>query len=86
MIPELNKTGINQVLVVAGPTIATAMLKQGLMDELVMYQAPSLLGQGKSFVADFGANSIDQMMELDHISSEVIDGDVKSIFAIRGEK
>jgi diaminohydroxyphosphoribosylaminopyrimidine deaminase/5-amino-6-(5-phosphoribosylamino)uracil reductase len=62
------------------------MLKQGLMDELVMYQAPSLLGQGKSFVADFGAYSIDQMMELDHISSEVIDGDVKSIFAIRGEK
>jgi diaminohydroxyphosphoribosylaminopyrimidine deaminase/5-amino-6-(5-phosphoribosylamino)uracil reductase len=86
LIAELNKTGINQVLVEAGPTLATAMLKQGLMDELVMYQAPSLLGQGKSFVADFGANSIDQMMELDHISSEVIDGDVKSIFAIRGEK
>jgi fused signal recognition particle receptor len=60
--------------------------KQGLMDELVMYQAPSLLGQGKSFVADFGANSIEQKMVLDHISSEVIDGDVKSIFAVRGEK
>jgi diaminohydroxyphosphoribosylaminopyrimidine deaminase/5-amino-6-(5-phosphoribosylamino)uracil reductase len=86
LIAELNKTGINQVLVEAGPTLATAMLKQGLMDELVMYQAPSLLGQGKSFVADFGANSIDQKMVLDHISSEVIDGDVKSIFAIRGEK
>jgi diaminohydroxyphosphoribosylaminopyrimidine deaminase/5-amino-6-(5-phosphoribosylamino)uracil reductase len=56
------------------------------MDELVIYQAPSLLGQGKSFVADFGANSIDQKMVLDHISSEVIDGDVKSIFAVRGEK
>jgi len=62
------------------------MLNQGLMDELVMYQAPSLLGQGKSFVADFGANSIDQKMVLDHISSEVIDGDVKSIYVVRGEK
>jgi diaminohydroxyphosphoribosylaminopyrimidine deaminase/5-amino-6-(5-phosphoribosylamino)uracil reductase len=86
LIAELNKTGINQVLVEAGPTLATAMLKQGLMDELVVYQAPSLLGQGKSFVTDFGANSIDQKMVLDHISSEVIDGDVKSIFAVRGEK
>jgi diaminohydroxyphosphoribosylaminopyrimidine deaminase/5-amino-6-(5-phosphoribosylamino)uracil reductase len=86
LIAELNKTGINQVLVEAGPTLATVMLKQGLMDELVMYQAPSLLGQGKSFVTDFGANSIDQKMVLDHISSEVIDGDVKSIFAVRGEK
>jgi diaminohydroxyphosphoribosylaminopyrimidine deaminase/5-amino-6-(5-phosphoribosylamino)uracil reductase len=86
LIAELNKTGLNQVLVEAGPTLATAMLKQGLMDELVMYQAPSLLGQGKAFVADFGAMSIDQKMVLDHISSEVIDGDIKSIFAIRGEK
>jgi diaminohydroxyphosphoribosylaminopyrimidine deaminase / 5-amino-6-(5-phosphoribosylamino)uracil reductase len=86
LIAELNKTGINQVLVEAGPTLATAMLKQGLLDELVIYQAPSLLGQGKSFVTDFGANSIDQKVVLDHISSEVIDGDVKSIFAVRGEK
>jgi diaminohydroxyphosphoribosylaminopyrimidine deaminase/5-amino-6-(5-phosphoribosylamino)uracil reductase len=86
LVAELNKTGVNQVLVEAGPTLATAMLNQGLMDELVMYQAPALLGQGKSFVADFGANSIDQKMVLDHISSEVIDGDVKSIFAVRGEK
>jgi diaminohydroxyphosphoribosylaminopyrimidine deaminase/5-amino-6-(5-phosphoribosylamino)uracil reductase len=86
LVAELNKTGVNQVLVEAGPTLATAMLNQGLMDELVMYQAPSLLGQGKSFVADLGANSIDQKMVLDHISSEVIDGDVKSIFAMRREK
>jgi diaminohydroxyphosphoribosylaminopyrimidine deaminase/5-amino-6-(5-phosphoribosylamino)uracil reductase len=86
LVAELTKTGVNQVLVEAGPTLATAMLKQGLMDELVMYQAPSLLGQGKSFVADFGANSIDQKMVLDHISSEIIDGDVKSIFAVKGEK
>jgi diaminohydroxyphosphoribosylaminopyrimidine deaminase/5-amino-6-(5-phosphoribosylamino)uracil reductase len=86
LVEELNKTGVNHVLVEAGPTLATAMLKQGLMDELVMYQAPSLLGQGKSFVADFGAIGIDQKIVLDHISSEVIDGDVKSIFAVRGEK
>jgi diaminohydroxyphosphoribosylaminopyrimidine deaminase / 5-amino-6-(5-phosphoribosylamino)uracil reductase len=86
LVAELNKTGVNHVLVEAGPTLATAMLNQGLMDELVMYQAPSLLGQGKSFVADFGANSIDQKMVLDHISSEIIDGDVKSIFAVKGEK
>jgi diaminohydroxyphosphoribosylaminopyrimidine deaminase/5-amino-6-(5-phosphoribosylamino)uracil reductase len=86
LVAELNKTGVNQVLVEAGPTLATAMLKQGLMDELVMYQAPALLGQGKSFVADFGANSIDQKMVLDHISSEVIDGDIKSTYTVRGEK
>jgi diaminohydroxyphosphoribosylaminopyrimidine deaminase/5-amino-6-(5-phosphoribosylamino)uracil reductase len=86
LVDELNKVNVNHVLVEAGPTLATAMLNQGLMDEIVMYQAPALLGQGKSFVADFGANSIDQKMVLDHISSEVIDGDIKSIYVVRREK
>jgi diaminohydroxyphosphoribosylaminopyrimidine deaminase/5-amino-6-(5-phosphoribosylamino)uracil reductase len=86
LVAELNKTGVNQVLVEAGPTLATAMLKQGFMDELVLYQAPFLLGQGKSFVADFGASTIEQRLVLDHISSEVIDGDIKSMYAVRGEK
>ena len=86
LVAELNKTGVNHVLVEAGPTLATAMLKQGLLDELVMYQGASILGEGKSFVGDLGASSIDQLMKLDHVSTEVIDGDVKSIFAIRGAK
>jgi diaminohydroxyphosphoribosylaminopyrimidine deaminase/5-amino-6-(5-phosphoribosylamino)uracil reductase len=82
LIEELNKTGVNHVLVEAGPTLATAMLKQGLLDELVIYQAPSLLGQGKSFVADFGATTIKELIALDHIATEVLDGDVKSTYAL----
>jgi diaminohydroxyphosphoribosylaminopyrimidine deaminase/5-amino-6-(5-phosphoribosylamino)uracil reductase len=82
LVEELNKTGVNHVLVEAGPTLATAMLKQGLLDELVIYQAPSLLGQGKSFVADFGATTINELLALDHIATEVIDGDVKSTYAL----
>jgi diaminohydroxyphosphoribosylaminopyrimidine deaminase/5-amino-6-(5-phosphoribosylamino)uracil reductase len=82
LVEELNKTGVNHVLVEAGPTLATAMLKQGLLDELVIYQAPSLLGQGKSFVADFGATTIKELFALDHIATEVLDGDVKSTYAL----
>ena len=82
LVEELNKTGINHVLVEAGPTLATAMLKQGYLDELVMYQAASILGQGKSFVADFGATTINELLALDHIASEVLDGDVKSTYAL----
>jgi diaminohydroxyphosphoribosylaminopyrimidine deaminase/5-amino-6-(5-phosphoribosylamino)uracil reductase len=82
LVEELNKTGINHVLVEAGPTLATSMLKQGLLDELVIYQAPSLLGQGKSFVADFGATTINELLALDHIATEVLNGDVKSTYAL----
>jgi diaminohydroxyphosphoribosylaminopyrimidine deaminase/5-amino-6-(5-phosphoribosylamino)uracil reductase len=82
LVEELNKTGVNHVLVEAGPTLATAMLKQGLLDELVIYQAPSLLGQGKSFVADIGATTIKELLALDHVATEVLDGDIKSIYAL----
>jgi diaminohydroxyphosphoribosylaminopyrimidine deaminase / 5-amino-6-(5-phosphoribosylamino)uracil reductase len=82
LVEELNKTGANHVLVEAGPTLATAMLKQGLLDELVIYQAPSLLGQGKSFVAEFGATTIKELLALDHIATEVLNGDVKSTYAL----
>jgi diaminohydroxyphosphoribosylaminopyrimidine deaminase/5-amino-6-(5-phosphoribosylamino)uracil reductase len=82
LVEELNKTGVNHVLVEAGPKLATAMLKQGLLDELVIYQAPSLLGQGKSFVADIGATTINELLALDHVATEVLDGDIKSIYAL----
>jgi len=49
LVEELNKLEINQVFVEAGMTLASAMVDHCLMDELVIYQAPSLLGSGKPF-------------------------------------
>ena len=83
LVKKLNELGVNQVFVEAGPTLAIAMLDHCLMDELVMYQAPSLLGSGKSFF-NFGQEStIENQLRMDHISTEVLAGDVKSIYRIR---
>lgn len=83
LVEKLNELGINQVFVEAGPTLASAMLDHRLMDELVMYQAPSLLGSGKSFF-NFGKEStIKNQLRMDHISTQVLDGDIKSIYRIR---
>ena len=83
LVKKLNELGVNQVFVEAGPTLASAMLDHCLMDELVMYQAPSLLGSGKSFF-NFGQEStIENQLRMDHISTQVLDGDVKSIYRIR---
>jgi diaminohydroxyphosphoribosylaminopyrimidine deaminase/5-amino-6-(5-phosphoribosylamino)uracil reductase len=83
LVEKLNELDINQVLVEAGPTLASAMLDHCLMDELVMYQAPSLLGSGKSFF-NFGQEStISDQLRMDHISTQVLDGDVKSVYRIR---
>ena len=83
LIEELNKLEINHVFVEAGMTLASAMVDHCLMDELVMYQAPSLLGSGKPFFTFDFPSTISNQMRLDHISTVVLDGDVKSVYRIR---
>jgi diaminohydroxyphosphoribosylaminopyrimidine deaminase / 5-amino-6-(5-phosphoribosylamino)uracil reductase len=82
LVSKLNELDINQVFVEAGSTLASAMVTAGLMDELVIYQAPTLLGSGKSFFADDSNSSIKDQMRLEHISTEVLAGDIKSVYRI----
>ena len=83
LVAELNTLQINQVFVEAGMTLASAMVDHCLMDELVIYQAPSLLGSGKPFFTFDFPSTISNQMRLDHISTVVLDGDVKSVYRIR---
>lgn len=83
LVAELNKLEINQVFVEAGMTLASAMVDHCLMDELVIYQAPSLLGSGKPFFTFDFPSTISNQLRLDHISTVVLDGDVKSVYRIR---
>jgi len=83
LVEKLNELGVNHVFVEAGPTLGSAMLDGCLLDELIMYQAPSLLGTGKHFfVFDYPTTITDQM-RMDHLGTQVFDGDVKSVYRIR---
>jgi diaminohydroxyphosphoribosylaminopyrimidine deaminase/5-amino-6-(5-phosphoribosylamino)uracil reductase len=44
VLQALAKRKINDVLVEAGPTLAGSLLRAGLLDELVIYQAPHIMG------------------------------------------
>ena len=46
------------VLLEGGPTLAAAFLRAGLVDEVVVYVAPMLLGAGLSAVGDLGITTI----------------------------
>jgi len=83
LVEKLNELGLNHVFVEAGPTLGSAMLDGCLLDELIMYQAPTLLGTGKHFFAFDYPTTITDQMRLDHISTQVLDGDVKSVYRIR---
>ena len=83
LVEKLSELEINHVFVEAGPTLASAMVDHCLMDELVIYQAPSLLGSGKQFFTFDFPSTISNQMRLDHISTVVLDGDIKSVYRIR---
>ena len=82
LVSKLNELDINQVFVEAGSTLASAMVAAGLIDELVIYQAPALLGSGKSFYSNDFESTIKDQMRLEHISTEVLAGDIKSVYRI----
>lgn len=46
------------VFLEGGPTLAAAFVRAGLVDEIVVYVAPMLLGAGRSAVADLGIGTI----------------------------
>ena len=79
---ELSATGVNHILLESGPTFATALLEAQMLDELMLYQGASLLGAGKSFVAELGALTIDAALRMQRISTETFGDDVKSVYRI----
>jgi len=51
LLAELGHQGINELHVEAGPTLSGAFLDAGLVDELLVYQAPMLIGEGRPLAA-----------------------------------
>ena len=81
----LTHEGFNQVLVEAGPTFGSALLASGNIDELIMYQAPKLLGAGKDFVSNLGISTLADHIDLELLSIERFDGDIKSHYRVKGK-
>ncbi|MDR7332524.1 bifunctional diaminohydroxyphosphoribosylaminopyrimidine deaminase/5-amino-6-(5-phosphoribosylamino)uracil reductase RibD [Roseateles asaccharophilus] len=51
LLAGLGAQGINELHVEAGPTLSGAFLDAGLVDELLIYQAPLLIGEGRPLAA-----------------------------------
>jgi diaminohydroxyphosphoribosylaminopyrimidine deaminase/5-amino-6-(5-phosphoribosylamino)uracil reductase len=62
------------VFLEGGPTLAAAFLRAGLVDEVVTYVAPMLLGAGRNAVADLGIESIADARHLTVTDVTVLDG------------
>ena len=62
------------VFLEGGPTLARAFLQAGLVDEVIAYVAPMLLGAGTSAVADLGVETMADALHLHVTDVHVLEG------------
>jgi diaminohydroxyphosphoribosylaminopyrimidine deaminase/5-amino-6-(5-phosphoribosylamino)uracil reductase len=77
LISLSSQRGFNQILVESGPTFGTALLKADLVDEIVLFQAPTFFGSGTPSISDLGIKTISQRLDFDIADVEIIGADLK---------
>ncbi len=73
-LKELFARDRQHVFLEGGPTLAAAFLRAGLVDEIVTYVAPMLLGAGRAAVADLGIETISAAVRPVVTDITVLDG------------
>ena len=71
-LDELFERDVQHVFLEGGPTLAAAFLTAGLVDEVVAYVAPTLLGAGVSAVGDLGVTTISDAVRLDLVDATTV--------------
>jgi len=84
MLRDLAAREVNELHVEAGYKLNGSLIREGLVDEVLAYIAPKLLGQGHG-MANFGPlTELSQAVALDFISSEMIGPDLRLIARVAG--
>jgi diaminohydroxyphosphoribosylaminopyrimidine deaminase / 5-amino-6-(5-phosphoribosylamino)uracil reductase len=78
-LAELYARDRQHVFLEGGATLAAAFLRDGLVDEIVVYVAPMLLGAGRSAVADLGITTIGDAFRPRIVDITVLEGDQPNV-------
>ncbi|WP_270352271.1 bifunctional diaminohydroxyphosphoribosylaminopyrimidine deaminase/5-amino-6-(5-phosphoribosylamino)uracil reductase RibD [Microbacterium testaceum] len=76
VLADLAEQGVQRVFVEGGPTLASAFVREGLADELLVYVAPVLLGGSRLALGDLGVPTIDAARRLDVASRQTLGDDL----------
>jgi diaminohydroxyphosphoribosylaminopyrimidine deaminase / 5-amino-6-(5-phosphoribosylamino)uracil reductase len=77
LLDELFDRDVRRVLLEGGPTLAAAFLRDGLVDEIVIHLAPTMLGAGPSLVGDLGIATLADALDLVVRDVTLLGGDVQ---------
>ncbi|MGG7509535.1 bifunctional diaminohydroxyphosphoribosylaminopyrimidine deaminase/5-amino-6-(5-phosphoribosylamino)uracil reductase RibD [Plantibacter sp. YIM 135249] len=81
LLQELHADGIRTVFVEGGPTVASAFIRAGLADSILVYLAPVLLGGDRLAIGDLGVPGIEDAIRLRTTAVERLGDDLLVIAA-----
>lgn len=82
---HLGERGANEILVEAGPTLAAGLLQAGLVDEWVIYQAPSVLGASARPLTALSLERLADSVRLNYTDISLVGGDLRIIATMRSD-
>lgn len=77
LLAALRQRGVRAVLLEGGPRLAGAFLEAGLVDKIVGYVAPRLLGAGPAALVDAGVTTIAEAIDLEFVDVTQIGPDFR---------
>ena len=78
LLEYLAKRGLNDILVESGAQLSGAFIEQNLVNELILYQAPKLMGgDGKNLVEMPSISKLDQAKALTISDIRMVGGDIR---------
>jgi diaminohydroxyphosphoribosylaminopyrimidine deaminase/5-amino-6-(5-phosphoribosylamino)uracil reductase len=76
----LGQRGVNEVLVEAGPTLTGALMQAGLIDELICFVAPRLLGDAAQAMMKFpGLERLEDSVRMQWVDMQKLQDDLRLI-------
>ena len=76
LLTELGELGVQRVFVEGGPTLASAFVRAGLVDDVLAYVAPVLIGGDRLALGDIGVATIAQARRLTVASVQSLGDDL----------
>ena len=77
VLATLARLEVRHLLLEGGPRLGAAFLASGLVDEVVWYVAPMLLGAGSPAVADWGITTLGEAVRLRDVRVEQVGEDAR---------
>ena len=85
MLRDLAQRGTNELHVEAGFKLNGSLIREGLVDELLLYQAPKLLGTGAMGIANFGPlTALSEGLSLEWHDTARVGADLRLIARVQG--